>query len=177
MKKVSFICVLAILVLVIFGFGCSSENEKADVSKSAPKVEAQAPEPVKPVTAPAPQKVDAGLSGEVLVLQPALWKAPTKPPVKFTHEKHAKTHGISCSDCHHVIADGKNVWTQDMPVAKCESCHNESTVKGEKKLPDEEKRKNLKLAFHGNCRTCHKQVKKENAETTAPVSCNQCHKK
>ena len=64
-----------------------------------------------------------------------------------------------------------------MPVEKCEACHNELTVKGERKLALDVKKKNLKLAFHDNCRACHKELRKENPETKAPTKCSQCHEK
>jgi len=106
-----------------------------------------------------------------------LWKEHTKPAVPFTHLKHADDYGIACNECHHVFEGGKNVWEEGDDVQKCEECHNEPTIKGEKKLPEAQQKLNLKLAFHNNCTGCHKAHKKENKDTTAPITCTQCHPK
>ncbi len=106
-----------------------------------------------------------------------LWEKHTKGAPILTHEKHIKVHKIKCNECHHVYDNGKNLWKEDMTVDKCETCHNEPTIKGEKKLSPDAQKKNLKLAFHGNCKGCHKGLKKENPETLAPVTCKQCHPK
>jgi hypothetical protein len=111
---------------------------------------------------------------EILLLSP-LWKKHTRPGVLFTHESHEKKYQIACKECHHTYEDGKNVWKKGLPVSKCEVCHNEGTVKGETKLPPDLKKKNLKLAFHGNCRNCHRKLKKENSESKAPTVCSKCH--
>ncbi|NLI80541.1 MAG: cytochrome c3 family protein [Deltaproteobacteria bacterium] len=108
-------------------------------------------------------------------IKSALWPTPTKAAVKFTHKKHSEDYKIACTECHHVVKDGKNVWKEGDPVEKCEKCHNEPTVQGEKKLPPEQQKLNLKLAFHNNCQECHKKHKKEKPDTTAPVTCAQCH--
>ena len=106
-----------------------------------------------------------------------LWETHTKSAPLFTHEKHIKGHEIACSECHHVYEQGKNVWNEDMPIQKCEACHDDPTIKNEKKLPPDMQKKNLKLAFHGNCRGCHKPLKKANPESQVPVTCSQCHPK
>ncbi len=111
---------------------------------------------------------------EILILSP-LWKKHTRPGVGFSHENHEKKYQIACMDCHHIYEDGKNVWEKGMPVSKCEICHNEGTVKGETKLSPDVKKKNLKLAFHGNCRGCHRKLKRENSESKAPTVCSKCH--
>ncbi len=108
-------------------------------------------------------------------IKSALWPNPTKTMVEFTHKKHAEEYKIACTDCHHVYKDGKNVWNPGDPVQKCGECHNEPTIQGEKKLPPEQKKLNLKLAFHSNCIDCHKKFKKEKPDTTAPVTCAGCH--
>jgi hypothetical protein len=46
----------------------------------------------------------------------------------------------------------------------------------EEEIKDSQKRK-LKLAFHKNCRTCHRKIKKENPRTSAPITCGKCHEK
>ena len=113
----------------------------------------------------------------VIELYSPLWKTHKKSAVKFAHEKHSKDYKVPCTECHHVYKDGKNVWKEGMEVKKCESCHNEPTVKGEKRLPPDLQKKNLKLAFHKNCVGCHKELKKKNPKTKAPKTCIKCHPK
>ncbi|MBP8645325.1 MAG: cytochrome c3 family protein [Syntrophobacteraceae bacterium] len=110
-----------------------------------------------------------------IVIKADLWPTPTKGPVKFTHKKHAEDYKIACADCHHVYKDGKNVWKQGDQVDRCEKCHTEPTVQGEKKLPPDQQKLNLKIAFHENCQGCHQKLKKEKADTKAPVTCTGCH--
>lgn len=108
-------------------------------------------------------------------IKAGLWATPTKAAVPFTHKKHAEDYKIACADCHHVFKDGKNVWKEGDPVQKCEECHTNAEIQGEAKLPPEEKKLNLKLAFHNNCQGCHKQLKKDKPDTTAPITCTGCH--
>ncbi|SFN00243.1 cytochrome c3 family protein [Thermodesulforhabdus norvegica] len=114
---------------------------------------------------------------DVIVIKPGIYEQLTKAPVEFTHKKHAEDYGIACADCHHVYENGQNVWKEGDPVQKCEECHTDATVKGEKKLPPEQQKLNLKLAFHNNCINCHRDLKKENPETKAPTTCKGCHPK
>jgi len=195
---------LTFLIFAICGSGCSPEEGKEPVTDrpaatEVPEADSQKPvEAVEPETAaPAsdtdtpetqqesaatiaeePDRVtsDKTIPAEIVMVQ-EIWETPTKSAVKFTHENHIKIHKINCNECHHIYEDGKNVWDDSMPAARCETCHNEPTVKGEKQLPPEDQKRNLKLAFHNNCRGCHKEVKKENPETKAPLKCSECHKK
>jgi hypothetical protein len=110
-----------------------------------------------------------------IAIKAGLWATPTKAPVQFTHKKHAEEYKIACAECHHVYKDGKNVWKDSDPVDKCEKCHTEPTIEGEKKLSPEQQKLNLKLAFHNNCQTCHQKLKKDKPDTKAPVTCAGCH--
>ncbi len=127
-----------------------------------------------------------GLSGaaeqkapEVMEIQAKLWKTHTKGPVKFEHKKHAEEYKIKCENCHHVYENGKNVWKEGDKVQKCMECHNEPTIKGEKKLPEDKQKLNLKLAFHNNCQGCHRDLKKKDKEkySKIPTTCIKCHTK
>jgi hypothetical protein len=100
---------------------------------------------------------------------------PTKGAVEFSHQKHNVEYKIACNQCHHKYADGKNVWKEGDPVEKCNKCHTEMTVEGEKKLPPDQQKLNLKLAFHNDCQGCHLKMKKENPSTKAAVTCTACH--
>ena len=89
-----------------------------------------------------------------------------KGPVLLKHEEHAVNHKIACTECHHVIKDGKNVWKEGDPVQKCSACHD----------PDEKKGNVDKLqnAYHKNCQGCHKELKGKEAPYK---KCNDCHEK
>ncbi len=100
---------------------------------------------------------------------------PTKGAVTFPHQKHQEENKIACNQCHHRYQDGKNVWKEGDAVEKCGKCHTEMTVEGEKKLPPDQQKLNLKLAFHNLCQGCHQKVKKENPGTKAALTCNACH--
>ena len=110
-----------------------------------------------------------------ITLKPGLWANLTKAPVVLSHKKHAEEYKIACADCHHVYKDGKNVYKQGDAVDKCDKCHTEPTIQGEKKLPPDQKKLNLKLAYHDNCIGCHQKLKKEKPDSKIPVTCAQCH--
>lgn len=114
---------------------------------------------------------------DVIKIQSSLWPNPTKGPVEFTHKKHAETYKVACDKCHHVYKDGKNVWKQGDDVKRCQACHNEPTIEGEKRLSPDLQKLNLKLAFHTNCQECHKELKKSDKAGKAPVTCTGCHPK
>jgi hypothetical protein len=127
-----------------------------------------------------------GLSGaseqkapDNITIKATLWKDHTKSPVEFSHKKHAEDYGGKCAECHHVYKDGKNTWKEGDKVQKCQECHNEPTVTGEKKLPEAQQKLNLKLAFHGNCQGCHRDLKKKDKAKYGkiPTTCIQCHPK
>ena len=75
-----------------------------------------------------------------------------KGAVTFKHDVHKAE---SCKKCHHKAKDGK------IGVA-CGECHK---AKAENDVPK------AKKAFHGQCITCHKKVKK------GPTKCKECHVK
>ena len=110
-----------------------------------------------------------------ITIKAALWPAPTKAPVKLSHKLHAVDYKVACTQCHHKYEGGKNVWKEGDAVDKCAKCHTEATIQGEKKLPPDQQKLNLKLAYHNNCIPCHQKLKKEKADTKAPVTCAQCH--
>ena len=112
---------------------------------------------------------------ETTTIKPALWPTPTKAPVQFTHKKHNEEYKVACDQCHHVFKDGKNTWKEGDKVEKCEKCHTEATIQGEKKLPPDQLKLNLKNAYHVNCVGCHQKLKKEKPDTKAPVTCAGCH--
>jgi len=114
---------------------------------------------------------------DTITLNSALWPEHTKGLVEFSHKKHAEDYEVACTECHHKYEGGNNVWKEGDAVQKCEECHTEPTIKGEKKLPEDQQKLNLKLAFHNNCVSCHKALKKEDKKTKAPTTCAKCHPK
>ena len=110
-----------------------------------------------------------------ITLKPSIWPTLTKTSVKLSHLKHSKDYKVACDQCHHIYKDGKNTWKEGDEVQKCEKCHTEATTQGEMKLSPEQKKLNLKFAFHTNCQPCHKKAKAANAESKAPTTCAGCH--
>jgi hypothetical protein len=95
------------------------------------------------------------------------YKADKKGPVKLSHKKHNVDYKVGCAECHHEYKDGKNVWTEGMPVKKCSECHNP--------LQKEGTVLKLQNAYHRNCKNCHKALPEG---TKAPFKkCNDCHQK
>lgn len=160
---------VTLICVAVFFVGCAPEKEK-DMTED--KSSAQQTGKTKPAE---DNKEEA--SSETITIYAKLFTEHTKGPVKFTHETHKKNYKIACNDCHHVYENGKNVWKKGMDVDKCEVCHNEPTVKREKTLPPDLQKKNLKLAFHNNCRVCHRKIKSENPDIKAPTTCSGCHEK
>lgn len=112
---------------------------------------------------------------DMVTIKAALWPTPTKAPVEFSHKKHNEEYKIECAHCHHKFEGGKNVWKQGDAVQKCDACHTEPTIQGENKLPPDQQKLNLKLAFHKDCQGCHQKLKKDKPDTKAPVTCTGCH--
>ncbi|MCK4425118.1 MAG: cytochrome c3 family protein [Deltaproteobacteria bacterium] len=103
-----------------------------------------------------------------------------KALVTLSHAKHNVDYKITCTECHHVYQDGKNVWKEGDEVQKCEACHSEAKApkakEGEPKLSKEEKIKKYHYsAIHENCKVCHKAAVKEGK--VAPTKCTECHPK
>ncbi len=93
--------------------------------------------------------------------------------VKFTHKVHSTDHAAKkCETCHHPSKTEKPLAKANQPQ-KCTDCHTKTAV-----APMKTK---LQAAFHdpmakaGTCISCH--VEQNKAGKTAPVKCNECHKK
>jgi len=110
------------------------------------------------------QTTKSGTVKDVLEIKDSLFTKNTKGAVTFGHKHHSVDLKIKCTECHHVMKDGKNVWKEGDKVAMCASCHK-SAKKNEGKMLS------LYNAFHKNCKDCHKKMKK------GPTKCNECHPK
>lgn len=107
---------------------------------------------------------------EEIIIENENYKSKRKGPVPFSHQDHFESYDVACTECHHQYQDGKNVWKEDDPVKKCAECH--SPLKSEGKV------KKLKLAFHKDCKNCHKDLAKEGVTKDAPYKkCGDCHQK
>ena len=102
------------------------------------------------------------------------YKKNTYGAVKFSHQKHQdeykdpKGQPIACTECHHDYdKKGKNLWKDTDPVKKCVECHDPNKSDGNKKK--------LQLAFHSDCKDCHKDVVKAGITKDAPYKkCADC---
>jgi len=111
-----------------------------------------------------------GFSGsempEEMMIDNEGYKSDRKGPVPFSHQTHAEDYGLSCDECHHVYESGKNVWEEGDEVQKCTTCHDPKESKGDVKK--------LQLAFHRNCKNCHRESGSEDAPYK---TCYGCHQK
>lgn len=99
------------------------------------------------------------------------YKKNTKGPVRLSHKKHGTDYKVACTECHHEYEKDKNVWKEGLPVKKCGECHNP--------LKKEGKVYKLNLAYHKNCKNCHRDLmKKEMKGKKLPYKkCKDCHQK
>ena len=97
-----------------------------------------------------------------------------KPPSVFPHKAHQDV--LKCGDCHHGMADGKQIpYVDGQEVKKCESCHNPEILGG--KTKGKNKLDTFKGAGHGNCLDCHKEIAKKDDSKKNLKSCKTCHVK
>ena len=107
---------------------------------------------------------------EEILIENKVYKTDRKGPVQFSHLEHAEGYVESCDGCHHEYKDGENIWEEGQPVKKCYACHDPSKSVG--------RVKKLNIAFHNNCKGCHKKLAKEQGSTEAPYKqCTDCHEK
>jgi hypothetical protein len=95
-----------------------------------------------------------------------------KAPVAFPHKAHFEF--AACVDCHHTSEGLTAETVADMTVETCFSCHAEPEDAETPKCSEKSTKKN---PYHIRCVGCHKEYKKEHADTTAPTKCNACHPK
>ncbi|MCP4338926.1 MAG: cytochrome c3 family protein [Desulfobulbaceae bacterium] len=105
-------------------------------------------------------------------------KSKKPKPALFPHAKHQDELKIACAECHHGMADGKQVaYSDSLEIQKCETCHTGDALAGKKlgKL----KLDTIKGAGHGNCLACHKKMAKSDPALKAKKidKCAACHPK
>jgi cytochrome c553 len=121
-----------------------------------------------------------GTCPDTITMESKLFPTHKKTLVNFTHTKHNVDYKIACTDCHHVIKDGKNTWKEGDAVQKCAECHKEAKAPTGADAPKLSKAEKIKTyyysAIHENCVGCHKELKKA-AKPTGPTTCAKCHPK
>jgi len=98
-----------------------------------------------------------------------VYKTDRKGSVLFSHSEHADGYVESCDGCHHEYKDGQNIWEEGQPVKKCSSCHDPSKRDG--------KIRKLNIAFHKNCKGCHRELAREGGTQAPYRQCTDCHEK
>ena len=104
---------------------------------------------------------------DTIVIDGKSYTKDIKGPVIFNHGKHSKEYGAVCTDCHHNIVDGKNVWKEGDEVKKCIDCHDPAKKEGNVLK--------LMMAYHKNCQDCHTEKSKEGIKTPNKTKCVECH--
>lgn len=104
-----------------------------------------------------------------ITIQNTGYKRVKKGPVLFHHKKHQLDYKLACVECHHNYENGKNIWKRGDPVELCINCHN--PLKKQGKIPK------LEIAFHKNCKGCHRDLAKAGKKAGPYKKCNQCHQK
>jgi hypothetical protein len=103
-------------------------------------------------------------------------KSKKPKPAVFPHKQHQDA--FKCGDCHHGMADGKQVpYADGQEIQKCETCHTGDTLAG--KTKGKLKLDTIKGAGHGNCLACHKEMAKKDAALKEKKidKCATCHPK
>ena len=98
-----------------------------------------------------------------------VYKTDRKGSVLFSHSEHPDGYVESCDGCHHEYKDGQNIWEEGQPVKKCSSCHDPSKRDG--------KIRKLNIAFHKNCKGCHRELAREGGTQAPYRQCTDCHEK
>ena len=106
---------------------------------------------------------------EEMVIDNQVYETDRKGSVWFSHLNHADGYADSCEACHHDYQDGKNLWEEGLPVAKCSSCHDPEESEGSLKK--------LYIAFHKSCKGCHKRFAAEGGTSAPYKQCTDCHEK
>ena len=94
-------------------------------------------------------------------------RAYTSHSVTLDHAMHAMKYKISCIRCHHTLEE-------DTLAVKetCKDCHSNTELRSfpqAESIPEEKRMEHYFLAIHDQCINCHKEVRKSDEWTTAPV--------
>ena len=95
--------------------------------------------------------------------------------VKFAHSTHAMKYKIACIQCHHKLEKGAIAVEK---TCKDKDCHTNTEMRSFPQAENIHKEKRMGyyfLAIHDQCINCHKEVRKSDEWTKAPVGCWRCH--
>ncbi len=100
---------------------------------------------------------------ETMVLKTTKDQAKKPKTVNFNHRDHQGR--MKCGECHHTKGDdGKQKeYFDGMKIQKCDVCHFKGSGMPEKNP----KLATFKDAAHENCKSCHKEAKKQNPQLKA----------
>ena len=93
--------------------------------------------------------------------------------VTFGHATHAIKYKIACIRCHHTLEEGAIAVEET-----CTDCHANTEMRSfpqADNIPEEKRMDFYFLAIHDQCINCHKEVRKSDEWTKAPVGCWRCH--
>ncbi len=93
--------------------------------------------------------------------------------VTFSHATHAMNYKIACIQCHHTLEEDAIAVEET-----CQDCHTNTELKSfpdAESIPEEERMEFYFLAIHDQCINCHREVRKSDEWTSAPVGCWRCH--
>jgi len=106
---------------------------------------------------------------EEIVINNKVYETDRKGSVRFSHSDHAESYVDTCDGCHHEYKDGENIWEEGQFVKKCFTCHDPSKSEG--------RVKKLNIAYHKNCKGCHRKLAKEGGTDAPYRQCTDCHEK
>jgi Class III cytochrome C family len=104
-----------------------------------------------------------------ILIENKIYRTDRKGFVRFSHLEHAEGYVEACEACHHEYKEGQNVWQEGQPVKKCVTCHDPSKRQGNARK--------LNIAFHKNCKGCHKKLAREGGTDAPYRQCTDCHAK
>jgi hypothetical protein len=93
--------------------------------------------------------------------------------VTFAHATHAMNYKIACIRCHHTLEEDAIAVEET-----CRDCHMNTEMRSfpqAESIPEEDRIDYYFLAIHDQCINCHKEVRKSDEWTKAPVGCWRCH--
>ncbi len=97
----------------------------------------------------------------------------TSHSVTFGHSTHAMKYRIACIQCHHTLEKGAVAVEET-----CKDCHANTEMRSfpqAESIPEEDRMDYHFLAIHDQCMDCHRQVRKSDEWSKAPVGCWRCH--
>ena len=94
-------------------------------------------------------------------------------PVKFAHKSHIVEYRIACVRCHHTL-ESDDV-RADTPCKQCHTKEGFPRFEAAASLSPEERQQHFLVALHAQCIDCHIDVRKNNRQSSVPISCTRCH--